>query len=227
MPYREAWDIQRRAIESRVSAYRQQLSGSSPLPDLVMLLQHPKVYTLGRGGSMDNVKFDPSLPNNPELIKVDRGGEVTYHGPGQLVVYPILDLRKHRKDLHWYLRQIESVVIEALASVNVASKRIPNATGVWTADTHPAYKIAAVGTHASKWITMHGFALNVTTNLSDFERIIPCGLEDNPRVINVTSLQPTVTMEDMEDAVIKAFAKVFSMEMRLIEGRYDGINDAR
>ncbi|CAK4081787.1 unnamed protein product [Aphanomyces euteiches] len=205
--YRDAWDWQQRLIKERFK--------DSTLKSTCLILQHPRVYTLGRGASLENVKFDPTATSDFELIKVDRGGEVTYHGPGQLVVYPIFNLTQapFKKDLHWYLRQVEQVVIDTLDQFDIAGERVDGLTGVWVPDNRHAFpksKIAAVGTHASKWITMHGFALNVTTDLSDFNRIIPCGLHDKA-VSSIEQFHPHVKMEDVEEAVIKSLANIFHL----------------
>ncbi|OQR91148.1 octanoyltransferase [Thraustotheca clavata] len=211
--YRQAWNWQQQLVKERIR------SGVSPAPlDVCLMLQHPAVYTLGRGASWDNVKFDPSKESGFELIKVDRGGEVTHHAPGQLVVYPILNLTRDpfKKDLHWYLRQVEQVVIDTLQAFDIAGERVDGLTGVWVPDNRypfPKSKIAAVGTHASKWITMHGFALNVTTDLSGFNRIVPCGLHDKA-VSSIQEFHPNVSMADVEEVVIKSMEKVFEIEMQ-------------
>ncbi|RHY23139.1 hypothetical protein DYB25_007168 [Aphanomyces astaci] len=208
VPYRQAWDWQQRLIKERFH--------DASLRSACLMLEHPRVYTLGRGASMANVKFDPSEPSDFELIKVDRGGEVTYHGPGQLVVYPILNLSQapFKKDLHWYLRQVEEVVIQTLGHFDIPGERVDGLTGVWVPDARHAFpksKIAAVGTHASKWVTMHGFALNVSTDLSDFDRIVPCGLHDKA-VSSIQHFHPTVTMEDVQDAVVASLTNVFELQ---------------
>lgn len=204
VPYKRAWDLQKQLIRERWE--------NPEAKDVIIALQHPSVFTIGRGGSLANVKFDPE--NSPhELVRVDRGGEVTYHGPGQLVMYPILNLRHHKKDLHWYLRQVEEVVIQTLARYQLTGERIDGLTGVWVNDQ----KIAAVGTHASKWITMHGLALNVTTDLRPFhENIIPCGIQDRA-VGNMEQLVPQVKFQDVEQTAIRTFCDQFKME---IDERY-------
>lgn len=180
--------------------------------DVVLMQQHDPVYTIGRGGSMDNVKFDV---HESLLLRVDRGGEVTYHGPGQLVVYPILDLRYYKKDLHWYLRRVEQVVIDTLKDVGVSSHRIDGLTGVWS----EGCKIAAVGTHASKWITMHGFAINVHTDLAAFEKIVPCGIRDR-KVGSIHEQIPDIHMSQVQSACITALGNVFNMDIQVLENCY-------
>lgn len=215
--YETAWDWQKKLIQERIAAARQE----QPIAhDAVLMLQHPSVYTLGRGATMDNVKFDPEK-DDCKLIRVDRGGEVTYHGPGQLVVYPILDLAHYKKDLHWYLRQVEEVAIQTLAKIGIQGERVDGLTGVWVRennDSDEMRKIAAVGTHASRWFTMHGFAINVTTDLSAFNRIIPCGIDDRA-VTSVELKQPHVTLADVEKATVESLVKVFDMRVSLVESK--------
>ncbi|CAL8468759.1 g8299 [Coccomyxa elongata] len=148
---------------------------------LLLLVQHPPVYTLGSGSSLNHLGFDPASPPHP-LFRTERGGEVTYHGPGQLVVYPIINLRRFQPDLHWYLRSLEEVIIRALAEVSgLTGERIPGLTGVWV----HGQKVAAIGVRATKWVTYHGLAINIATDLAPFLHITPCGISDRP----VTSVQ--------------------------------------
>ncbi len=140
-------------------------------PDALLLLEHDPVYTLGRGG--DPRFVHAAAAAHAPVLRVGRGGQVTYHGPGQLVGYPILDLRRHRTDVHWYVRTLEDVLVEALARVGVAAGRVEGRTGVWIAGRR---KIASIGVGIRRWVTWHGFALNVAPDLSGFERITPCGL---------------------------------------------------
>jgi lipoate-protein ligase B len=161
VPYREALDWQRRLAEERIARR---------LPhDLLLLLEHPPVVTLGRSSHDVNVLHAEGI----EVFEVERGGDVTYHGPGQLVGYPILDLTGHKPDLHWYLRTLEQALIDALAILGVPADRNPGYTGVWVRGK----KIASIGIHVKQWVTWHGFALNVTTDLADFDRIVPCGIQ--------------------------------------------------
>jgi lipoate-protein ligase B len=160
VPYGEALDWQRRLAEDRIARR---------LPhDLLLLLEHPPVVTLGRSSHDVNVLHAEGI----EVVEVERGGDVTYHGPGQLVGYPILDLTGHKPDLHWYLRTLEQALIDALAILGVPTDRNPGYTGVWARGR----KIASIGIHVKQWVTWHGFALNVTTDLSHFDRIVPCGI---------------------------------------------------
>ena len=141
--------------------------------------------------------------------EIERGGDVTYHGPGQLVGYPIIDLTRHRQDLHWYLRQLEEVLIRALSTFGVSGKRVEGYTGVWVDDR----KIASIGVHVTRWVTFHGFALNVSTDLADFDLIVPCGIE----AVQMTSLQKEsgreVSVSQVGDEVSRCFADVFDLTM--------------
>jgi lipoyl(octanoyl) transferase len=178
--YEEVWKFQHQLVEKFQKASETQRLDNK-LAGAVLLLQHPSVYTLGTASTESNLLFeDVSRPPFP-LFRTERGGEVTYHGPGQLVMYPILDLRVFKTDLHWYLRSLEEVVIRALEEVSgLKGERIPGLTGVWV----NGGKVAALGIRASKWVTYHGLALNVTTDLGPFHHIIPCGISDR----NVTSV---------------------------------------
>jgi lipoyl(octanoyl) transferase len=147
--------------------------------ETLLLLEHPPVYTIGNGGSDGNI-LDPSI----SAVRINRGGDVTYHGPGQLVGYPIIDLARRGRDLHRYLRFLEELIIRIAADFGVAAQRVSGKTGVWTGSLPALAKLASIGVGVRRWVTMHGFALNVTTDLSQFSRINPCGLID----CSVTSL---------------------------------------
>lgn len=200
MPYAEALDLQKRLVEER-------RSGS--IPDQLLLLQHPAVITLGVKTRNDrsHVIASPAdlQQQGVEIFETGRGGDVTYHGPGQLVGYPILDLRPDRCDVHQYVRDLEEVLIRTAASFGVATERIQGLTGVWAGKN----KLAAIGVRISRWITSHGFAFNVGTNLRHFDLIVPCGIADK----GVTSLEVllgrTGTMDEVENAVVTCFAAVF------------------
>jgi lipoyl(octanoyl) transferase len=160
VPYGEALAWQRALAQDRIA-------GRLP-HDVLLLLEHPPVITLGRTARAAHLR----RPDGVAVFEAERGGDVTYHGPGQLVGYPILDLTRHRQDLHWYLRTLEQALISALAELGIAAGRSPGYTGVWTRGR----KIASIGVHVRQWVTSHGFALNVTTDLSAFDRIVPCGI---------------------------------------------------
>ena len=196
VPYGEALEWQRQLAEDRIAGRLDH--------DLLLLLEHPPVVTLGRNSKAAHVLE----PAGAEVFEVERGGDVTFHGPGQLVGYPILDLNGYKKDLHWYLRTLEQALIDALGQLGIPAERHPGFTGVWTRGR----KIASIGVHVKQWVTWHGFALNVTTDLSDFERIVPCGIQD----VVMTSVERETgngkretLCDESTRAVIQAFSTVF------------------
>ena len=199
VPYQQAWEWQRSLVSDRKT--------NPDLEDILILLEHPPVYTLGQGSDIGFLKFDPASAD-VELVRVERGGEVTHHCPGQLVGYPILNLNRHRRDLHWYLRQLEEVLIRVVAVYGLTGERIPGMTGVWV----EGCKVAAIGIKISRWITMHGFALNVCPDLAGFERIVPCGIADKP-VGSLAQFIPAITLDEVRQEVTKAFAEVFQVQL--------------
>jgi lipoyl(octanoyl) transferase len=199
MPYSEALNWQRTVQAERIK--------DQTLNDVLILLEHPPVYTLGQAATLEFLKFDPEK-SNYEVHRVERGGEVTYHCPGQLVGYPIVNLQHYRKDLHWYLRQLEEVIIRTLKLYNLHGERNPGFTGVWL----EGRKVAAIGIKVSRWITMHGFALNVCPDLKGFERIVPCGIADKP-VGSLAQWVSDITCSEVRSYISKSFAEVFDVEM--------------
>jgi lipoyl(octanoyl) transferase len=200
VPYEAAWEEQRYLVEQRKK--------HPQLPDILLLLEHPPLYTLGTSSSLDFLKFD--LENAPYPIhRIERGGEVTHHCPGQLVGYPILNLRRYKTDLHWYLRQLEAVIIRLLKGYNLSGERIPGLTGVWV----EGYKVAAMGIKVSQWITMHGFSLNVCPDLAGFAAIVPCGISNRP-VGTLQQFLPQITMQEAYQDIQTAFSEVFEVELR-------------
>ena len=198
--YEKAWEEQRYLVEQRKK--------HPQLPDILLLLEHPPLYTLGTASSLDFLKFD--LENAPYPIhRIERGGEVTHHCPGQLVGYPILNLRRYKTDLHWYLRQLEAVIIRLLKGYNLSGERIPGLTGVWV----EGYKVAAIGIKVSQWITMHGFSLNVCPDLAGFAAIVPCGISNRP-VGTLQQFLPQITMQEAYQDIQTAFSEVFEVELR-------------
>lgn len=188
---------------------------SGAIPDTLLLLEHPPVITLGvktRLGPKHIVASDAELAHEGVTVhETGRGGDVTYHGPGQLVGYPILNLAPNRKDVHVYVRDIEEVLIRTAAAFGVEAKRVTGLTGVWVGPEGREEKLAAIGVRISRWITSHGFAMNVSTDLSHFNLIVPCGIVDR----GVTSLEKllgrSVPMVEAEDAAAAAFASVFGV----------------
>jgi len=208
-PYAEALDLQRSLARDRISGAISE--------DILLLVEHPPVVTLGRsakgGASNLMVSRDYLVSRGVELFDVERGGDVTFHGPGQLVGYPIIDLKRHRQDLHWFLRQVEEGLIRTLAAYSIPAERNLGLTGVWTGGR----KIASIGVHARDWVTWHGFALNVTTDLSYFQLIVPCGIEG----VTMTSIanelvdhsaSPPVTVEAAGAIAAESFAELFHLD---------------
>jgi lipoyl(octanoyl) transferase len=202
MPYIDAHLWQRSLVAERID--------DPSLDDVLILLEHPPVYTLGQGSNLEFLKFDLDK-SKFDVHRIERGGEVTYHCPGQLVGYPILNLRRHRQDLHWYLRQLEEVLIRVLAVYGLSGDRLTGFTGVWLEKR----KVAAIGIKVSRWITMHGFALNVCPDMSGFENIVPCGIADKP-VGSLAEWIPGINVQEVSANVAKCFAEVFGVE--LVEG---------
>lgn len=203
MPYREALELQRAAARARIA-------GEIP-EDLLLLVEHPPVVTFGRSARDAHLLASPALlaARGVEVFEVERGGDVTFHGPGQLVGYPIVDLKRHRRDLHWYLRQVEEALIVGLAGYGIVGERNPGYTGVWT----QGRKIASIGVHARDWVTWHGFALNVSTDLAFFDLIVPCGIPG----VTMTSIERETgrpaPMSGVEGAVADAFGRVFGLSV--------------
>ena len=200
VPYADALGWQRRIAEDRIA-------GRLP-HDVLLLLEHPPVVTLGRNAHAVNLLH----PAGIEVFEVERGGDITFHGPGQLVGYPILDLRAYKQDLHWYLRTLEQALIDALGILAIPAERNPGLTGVWTRGR----KIASIGIHVKQWVTWHGFALNVTTDLTHFERIVPCGIQG----VEMTSVERErgagsreQLWEESIGAVISTFERVFGVSI--------------
>ncbi|MGK7872055.1 MAG: lipoyl(octanoyl) transferase LipB [Xenococcaceae cyanobacterium] len=199
VPYSLAWEHQRSLVAQRIN--------DPSLSDVLLLLEHPPVYTLGTGASLDFLKFDPAQ-TNWEVHRIERGGEVTYHCPGQLVGYPILNLRYYQQDLHWYLRQLEETIIRLLGVYGLEGHRLHGFTGVWL----EGHKVAAIGIKVSRWITMHGFALNVCPDLRGFGHIVPCGIEDKS-VGSIAQFLPEINIEQVRQDIATAFSQVFQVEL--------------
>jgi lipoate-protein ligase B len=202
--YAEVLELQRSLCRSR-------LSGEST-DDTLLLVEHEPVITLGRGTRATSLPLSqPALERRGiGVFEVERGGDVTFHGPGQLVGYPILDLRRHRADLHWYLRHLEGALIEALATLGIEAGRNPGLTGVWTRGR----KIASIGIHVKQWVTYHGFALNVSTDLDYFDLIVPCGIRDVVMTSVAQELgrtDPAALWIESREAVLQGLARTFDL----------------
>ena len=202
--YEEALDLQRDLVEQR---------RRGEIPDQLLLLEHPDVITLGvktRNDRAHVLESEESLAaKGVSVVETGRGGDVTYHGPGQLVGYPILDLKPDRCDVHRYVRDLEEVLIHAVKRFGITAGRVPGLTGIWVGPAGREAKLAAIGVRISRWVTSHGFALNVNTNLSRFALIVPCGIADR----GVTSMEQLlgrpVPMDEVADAVEQAFSGTF------------------
>ncbi|NNE35489.1 MAG: lipoyl(octanoyl) transferase LipB [Rhodothermales bacterium] len=189
-PYREIWELQKELQQLIISAKRSEPPVS--LPHLVLQVEHPPVYTLGKSGQDANLLIDEAELKTigATFERIDRGGDITFHGPGQLVLYPILDLDRIYNDLVRYLRTLEEAVIRTLSEFNIIGRRIPGRTGVWIGPDQSGgeRKICAMGIRCSRWVTMHGLALNISNDLSYFDNIVPCGIDD----ADVTSIEKEV-----------------------------------
>ena len=202
LAFSEALDFQRAVSAARIT-------GAVP-DDVLLLVEHPPVVTLGRSTKGENLHISDALlaARGVERFEIERGGDATFHGPGQLVGYPIIDLKQHTQDLHWYLRQVEEALIIALGSVGLQAGRVSKYTGVWIDDR----KIASIGVHARDWVTRHGFALNVDTDLSYFDLFVPCGIADVVMTSTRRELGDAApSLETMHAATIAAFAQVFTL----------------
>lgn len=204
VPYREGLAWQRQLAEDRIAGRLDH--------DVLLLLEHPPVVTLGRNSHAAHLLQSAGI----EVFEVERGGDVTFHGPGQLVGYPILDLSEYKKDLHWYLRSLEQALIEALSHLDIPAERNPGYTGVWTRGK----KIASIGIHVKQWVTWHGFALNVTTDLAHFDRIVPCGIPGvvMTSIAKETGRQEEGLWEESVKAMIQGFGAAFGAEPILKDG---------
>jgi lipoyl(octanoyl) transferase len=203
MGYAEAYARQRTLVERRKRG---------EIPDQLLIVEHPHVVTMGRNGKDQNLLAAPEMLAGlgVEFHRTDRGGDVTYHGPGQIVGYPILDLREWKRDVVAYVRALEQVLIDALAGFGIAAERLPGATGVWANQPQLA-KIAAIGVHVSRWVTSHGFALNLGTDLSYFGYIVPCGLTQP--VTSMRALGSRASRPEVVAAVAGAFGRAFDRDI--------------
>jgi lipoyl(octanoyl) transferase len=198
--YGTALDLQQRLVAERKE-------GS--IPDQLLLLEHPHVITLGRNGHVENLLAGEEVLRRAGIsfYPTDRGGDITYHGPGQLVGYPIVDLREWKRDVGAYVRGVEQAIIDTLADFGISAGRIPKLTGVWVGER----KIAAIGVHISRWVTSHGFALNVTTDLSYFQYIVPCGL--TKPVTSMAQLGTRTDLTEVSRSLAAHYGRVFDCEM--------------
>ncbi|MFQ5650434.1 MAG: lipoyl(octanoyl) transferase LipB [bacterium] len=203
LDYQDAWNLQKRLHQDLVRG-----TGT----DTLILTEHPHTYTIGKSGQESNLVTDEKRLNESgiQVYRIDRGGDITYHGPGQIVGYPILDLHNYYLDVHRFLRDLEEVIIRTLAEYDISAGRVEGLTGVWVAEE----KIAAIGVKVSRWVTMHGFALNVSTNLTYFGHIVPCGIVDKP----VTSMHKLLSRQpsfiEVRSKIAENFSQVFGIDFR-------------
>lgn len=215
LAYQPAFELQRRLVAARKAG---------TVPDVLLLCEHPHVITLGRSGHPEHLLASQHLLRqmNVEFHSTDRGGDITYHGPGQIVGYPILNLAAIRRDVAWYMRQLEEVMIRATAEFGIDAGRNAGMTGVWVerpahnAEPSTAEKLAAIGVHLSRWVTSHGFAYNVSTDLRYFDLIVPCGIQGKRATSLEAVLGRTVHREEVVPRIVRHFAEIFGRDMRTV-----------
>ncbi len=219
--YKESWDYQEQifksVIDEKIENRRREKEGQEPLKtnNYLLFVEHPHVYTLGKSGDVENLLASKDFLEEIKatFYQINRGGDITYHGPGQIVGYPILDLDNFFTDIHKYLRFLEEVIITVLADYGLKGERSDGETGVWLDVGKPyARKICAMGVRASRWVTMHGFALNVNTDMRYFEYIIPCGIKDKQVTSLQRELQREIPEQEVKTKIMNAFAKQFEAE---------------
>lgn len=218
--YGAAWDLQesymKKGLEIKSAKFHNEEAGNQQIEHYLFLCQHPHVYTLGKSGFMENLLINDERMKdmNVSFYKTNRGGDITYHGPGQMVAYPVLDLEQYFTDLGRYMRSLEEAIILTLKEYGIESGRLPGSTGVWLdADNENARKICAMGVRSSRWITMHGLALNVNSDLQFFNYIVPCGIVDKGVTSMAKELGRVVDEEDVKNIFIEKFATVFESQL--------------
>jgi lipoyl(octanoyl) transferase len=206
VPYADALALQHRIVEARKRG---------ALHDTLLLLEHPPVFTLGRNANDSHIIVSPDFlkQNGIDVFRVERGGDVTYHGPGQLVGYPILDLHHYRLDVGWFVRSLEEMLMRTLTDFGIAAKRIDKLAGAWIDTPNGETKIAQIGARIEQWITYHGFALNVDPNLTHFEYIVPCGIADKAVTSMARVLNRSVEMHEVRKKIAARFGEAFGAEM--------------
>lgn len=219
--FNEAWDIQNKLLESIINIKiknKKNIDEKKDLtPNYFLFVSHPHIYTLGKSGNSNNLLINENklLEINAKFIKTNRGGDITYHGPGQIIGYPILDLENFFTDIHKYMRNLEEVIIKTISDYGIKGERSLGETGVWIDTGKPyARKICAMGVKASRWVTMHGFALNVNTDLNYFNNIIPCGIKNKAVTSIEKELGYSIDMNEVKNKVRNYFADVFELEWK-------------
>jgi lipoyl(octanoyl) transferase len=207
MSYAEAWGLQKRVVAARKAG---------AIEDVLLLCEHPHVITQGRNGKRENLLASEHVlrQKGVEFHATDRGGDITYHGPGQIVGYPILNLSEIRRDVVWYVRMLEEAMIRATAEFGITAERVAGKTGIWVGDGGAEEKLAAIGVHISRWVTSHGFAYNVSTDLRYFDLIVPCGIADRKATSLEKLLGRSVKREEIAPRIAKYFGEVFGLELK-------------
>lgn len=205
--YNDAWALQKRLVAARKA---------NAVEDVLLLCEHPHVITLGRNGKREHLLASEHVlkQKGVELHATDRGGDITYHGPGQIVGYPILNLGAIRRDVVWYVRMLEEAMIRATREFGITARREHGKTGIWVRAATTEEKLAAIGVHISRWVTSHGFAYNVSTDLRFFDLIVPCGIADRKATSLEKILGRSVERKEAAPQLVKHFGKVFSLEMK-------------
>src|SRR5882762_2551803 len=210
MEYGAAWELQRRIVAARKAGV---------VPDVLLLCEHPHVITLGRNGNLGNLRASDHVLRQMgvSFFETDRGGDITYHGPGQLVGYPLLNLAEIRRDVAWYMRSLEEAMIRATAEFGIAARRVAGRTGVWVdspAESGGEEKLAAIGVHLSRWVTSHGFAYNISTDLRYFDLIVPCGIAGKRATSLEKLLGHSVKMEGVSPRIAAHLGELLGLDMR-------------
>jgi lipoate-protein ligase B len=207
--YEEIWGLQKKLVRCRQSGM---------IPDVLLLVEHPPTFTLGRGGKSEHLlsEVEELAGIGAAFVPTDRGGDITFHGPGQIVGYPILDLNELEPDVHRYLRSLEELLIRTLARFDISAARADGLTGVW----HERGKVAAIGVRVARWVTSHGFALNVNTDLGYFERIIPCGIVGKAVASMESIVGKPASMDRVADVLVEEFGSVLGRSMRTVSEEY-------
>jgi len=208
--YAPAWELQKRIVAARKAA---------TIEDVLLFCEHPHVITLGRNGKRANLLATESVlrQKGVEYFETSRGGDITYHGPGQIVGYPILNLGAIKRDVVWYVRMLEEVMIRITADFGIVAKREAGKTGIWVGEGAVAEKLAAIGVHISRWVTSHGFAYNVATDLRYFDLIVPCGITERKATSLEKLLARHIRLADVEGLLAKHFGEVFGLEMKMAD----------
>ena len=207
MGYAEAWEVQKRVVAARKAG---------AISDVLLFCEHPHVITLGRNGKREHLlaSEDVLRQKGVEFHETDRGGDITYHGPGQIVGYPILDLDALRRDVHWYVRMLEECMIRATGEFGIVARREEGKTGIWVQAGEAEEKLAAIGVHISRWVTSHGFAYNLATDLRYFDLIVPCGIAQRKATSLEKLLGRGVKRSEVKSLLANHFGEVFGLEMR-------------